>query len=46
LKVLSIIKFVLQVKKVHSVGGFGSQGYGYDWDIKEAKKNLLRHVHY
>ena len=31
-----------RVKKVHSVGGYGSQGYGYDWKIEEAKKNLLR----
>jgi len=30
------------VKKVHSVGGFGSVGYGYDWKIEEARKNLLR----
>jgi phenylalanyl-tRNA synthetase alpha chain len=32
----------IQVKKVHSFGGYGSQGYGYDWKIEEAKKNLLR----
>jgi len=31
-----------RVKKVHSEGGYGSQGYGYDWKIEEAKKNLLR----
>ena len=31
-----------RVKRVHSVGGFGSQGYGYDWKIEEARKNLLR----
>ncbi|QQP48833.1 Phenylalanyl-tRNA synthetase alpha chain, partial [Caligus rogercresseyi] len=31
-----------RVKKVHSQGGFGSKGYGYDWAISEAKKNLLR----
>jgi phenylalanyl-tRNA synthetase alpha chain len=31
-----------RVKKVHSVGGYGSQGYGYDWKIEEAQKNLLR----
>lgn len=30
------------VKRVHSVGGFGSVGYGYDWKIEEARKNLLR----
>ena len=31
-----------RVKRVHSVGGFGSVGYGYDWKIEEARKNLLR----
>nr|BAN20964.1 phenylalanyl-tRNA synthetase alpha chain [Riptortus pedestris] len=31
-----------KVKKVHSVGNYGSIGYRYDWDIKEAKKNILR----
>lgn len=30
------------VKKTHEVGGYGSKGYDYDWDVKEAKKNLLR----
>ena len=30
------------VKKVHSVGGYGSKGYGYDWQPDEARKNLLR----
>ena len=35
-------EYLEKVKKVHSVGGFGSQGYGYDWKIEEAKKNLLR----
>lgn len=30
------------VKKVHEKGGFGSVGYQYNWDINEAKKNLLR----
>ena len=34
--------YLEKVKKVHSEGGFGSQGYGYDWKIEEAKKNLLR----
>lgn len=34
--------YLEKVKKVHSKGGFGSQGYGYDWKIEEAKKNLLR----
>ena len=35
-------EYLEKVKEVHSVGGFGSQGYGYDWKIEEAKKNLLR----
>jgi len=35
-------EYLEKVKKIHSVGGFGSQGYGYDWKIEEAKKNLLR----
>jgi len=35
-------KYLEKVKKVHSSGGFGSQGYGYDWKIDEASKNLLR----
>lgn len=34
--------YLEQVKTVHSKGGYGSQGYRYDWDIAEAKKNLLR----
>ena len=35
-------EYLEKVKKVHSKGGFGSQGYGYDWKLGEAKKNLLR----
>lgn len=31
-----------RVKKVHSHGGFGSQGYRYDWKVEEAQKNILR----
>ncbi|XP_078285637.1 phenylalanine--tRNA ligase alpha subunit isoform X1 [Rhinoraja longicauda] len=34
--------YLQRVKKVHSVGGYGSQGYKYDWKIEEAQKNLLR----
>ncbi len=30
------------MKKIHEVGGFGSLGYDYEWDPKEAYKNLLR----
>jgi len=36
------LKYMEKVKKVHSSGGFGSQGYGYDWKLEEASKNLLR----
>lgn len=35
-------EYVEKVAKIHSVGGFGSQGYGYDWRAEEAEKNLLR----
>uniref|UniRef100_A0A7N8YBB5 phenylalanine--tRNA ligase n=1 Tax=Mastacembelus armatus TaxID=205130 RepID=A0A7N8YBB5_9TELE len=31
-----------RVKRVHSEGGYGSQGYKYDWRIEEAQKNILR----
>jgi len=34
--------YLSRVKKVHSVGGYGSQGHKYDWKISEAAKNLLR----
>lgn len=34
--------YLERVKKVHSVGGYGSQGYKYDWKLEEAQKNLLR----
>ncbi|XP_041968241.1 phenylalanine--tRNA ligase alpha subunit [Aricia agestis] len=34
--------YLERVKKVHSKGGYGSQGYRYDWKIEEAQKNLLR----
>lgn len=36
------MEYLERVKKVHSEGGYGSQGYGYDWKIEEAQKNLLR----
>ncbi|XP_027141577.1 phenylalanine--tRNA ligase alpha subunit [Larimichthys crocea] len=35
-------EYLERVKKVHSEGGFGSQGYKYDWKIEEAQKNILR----
>jgi len=31
-----------KVRQVHSVGGWGSQGYKYDWKLEEAQKNILR----
>ncbi|XP_015512836.2 phenylalanine--tRNA ligase alpha subunit isoform X1 [Neodiprion lecontei] len=34
--------YLEKVKKVHSEGGYGSQGYRYEWKIEEAQKNLLR----
>ncbi|KAM3864271.1 phenylalanine--tRNA ligase alpha subunit isoform 1-T1 [Diretmus argenteus] len=36
------LDYLERVKKVHSHGGFGSQGYKYDWKIEEAQKNILR----
>uniref|UniRef100_A0A8C6WQJ5 Phenylalanine--tRNA ligase alpha subunit n=1 Tax=Neogobius melanostomus TaxID=47308 RepID=A0A8C6WQJ5_9GOBI len=34
--------YLERVKRVHSEGGYGSQGYMYDWKIEEAQKNILR----
>ena len=34
--------YLERVKKTHSVGGYGSIGYRYDWSKDEAFKNLLR----
>lgn len=34
--------YLEKVKKVHSEGGYGSQGYQYDWKREEAAKNILR----
>uniref|UniRef100_A0A8V5GRI0 phenylalanine--tRNA ligase n=1 Tax=Melopsittacus undulatus TaxID=13146 RepID=A0A8V5GRI0_MELUD len=34
--------YTAKVKKVHSHGGYGSQGYKYDWKLEEARRNLLR----
>ncbi|XP_062509789.1 phenylalanine--tRNA ligase alpha subunit-like [Corticium candelabrum] len=34
--------YLERVKTVHSEGGYGSQGYLYDWKLEEAKKNILR----
>jgi len=35
-------EYLERVRSIHSEGGFGSQGYGYDWKKQEASKNLLR----
>ena len=35
-------EYLQKVKQVHSKGGYESQGYGYDWKIEEAEKNILR----
>lgn len=34
--------YLERVKTVHSKGGYGSQGYSYEWSLHEAQKNLLR----
>jgi phenylalanyl-tRNA synthetase alpha chain len=34
--------YLEKVKETHSVGGYGSKGYGYDWQESEARKNILR----
>jgi len=34
--------YLHRVKTIHSKGGYGSQGYGYEWKLQEAQKNLLR----
>ncbi|XP_032066414.1 phenylalanine--tRNA ligase alpha subunit [Thamnophis elegans] len=34
--------YLKRVKRVHSQGGYGSQGYKYEWKLEEARKNLLR----
>jgi len=36
------MEYLNRVKEVHSHGGYGSIGYGYDWKIEEAQKLLLR----
>ena len=30
------------MRQTHQNGGYGSTGYGYDWKVAEAEKNLLR----
>ncbi|KAI8849008.1 tRNA synthetases class II core domain (F)-domain-containing protein [Chytridium lagenaria] len=34
--------YMERVKEIHTNGGFGSIGYGYDWKKEEAEKLLLR----
>ncbi|XP_029649855.1 phenylalanine--tRNA ligase alpha subunit [Octopus sinensis] len=34
--------YLERVKTVHSEGGYGSQGYRYNWKIEEAQKNIMR----
>ena len=34
--------YLERVKNVHSKGGYGSKGYGYDWSKAESMKNVLR----
>ncbi|KAL6494825.1 hypothetical protein OROGR_031625 [Orobanche gracilis] len=34
--------YVDRVKQIHESGGYGSRGYGYEWNRDEANKNLLR----
>uniref|UniRef100_A0A914VY96 phenylalanine--tRNA ligase n=1 Tax=Plectus sambesii TaxID=2011161 RepID=A0A914VY96_9BILA len=34
--------YLERVRKVHAEGGYGSQGYLYDWKLAEAKKNVMR----
>jgi phenylalanyl-tRNA synthetase alpha chain len=36
------LEYMERVKKMHSVGDFGSIGYGYDWKRAEAEKLILR----
>lgn len=34
--------YLARVKTTHEAGGYGSAGYGYNWKLAEAQKNLLR----
>lgn len=36
------MEYLQKVEDVHSNGGYGSQGYKYNWKLEEAQKNLLR----
>ncbi|XP_065907105.1 phenylalanine--tRNA ligase alpha subunit-like [Dysidea avara] len=35
-------QYLEKVKTVHQYGGFGSEGYKYEWKLEEAQKNILR----
>ncbi|KAM8825494.1 phenylalanine--tRNA ligase alpha subunit [Synchiropus picturatus] len=35
-------EYLERVRRVHSEGGYGSQGYKCEWKLEEAQKNLLR----
>ncbi|KAM9780119.1 phenylalanine--tRNA ligase alpha subunit [Neosynchiropus ocellatus] len=35
-------EYLERVRRVHSQGGYGSQGYKCEWKLEEAQKNLLR----
>ena len=34
--------YLQRFKEVHETGGYGSVGYGYNWQKAEGEKNLLR----
>ncbi|XP_022256063.1 phenylalanine--tRNA ligase alpha subunit-like [Limulus polyphemus] len=36
------LEYLERVETVHSVGGYGSQGYNYEWKFEETKKNVMR----
>ena len=35
-------EYFKKVKEMHEKGGFGSEGWKYDWSANEAEKNILR----
>lgn len=36
------IQYLNRVKEAHSIGGYGSIGYRYDWKLHETERNVLR----
>ena len=34
--------YLERVRRTHEEGGYGSLGYGYNWKLEEAEKNILR----